>query len=124
MTQYKKTILVDFDGVLHSYTSGWKGIEAIPDPPVPGALEFLQVLIRDPELDVCIYSSRSENENGRSAMRSWLLQNGLEIRDLNKIRFPERKPGAFLTIDDRAFCFKGVFPSLEEIHSFQPWWRK
>lgn len=26
----KKTVLVDFDGVLHSYTSGWKGADFKP----------------------------------------------------------------------------------------------
>ena len=38
-----KTILLDFDGVIHSYTSGWKGAGVIPDPPVPGAIDFLRI---------------------------------------------------------------------------------
>jgi hypothetical protein len=32
----KPILCLDFDGVLHSYTSGWKGAAVIPDPPVPG----------------------------------------------------------------------------------------
>ena len=31
-----KTVVFDFDGVVHSYTSGWQGEDTIPDPPVPG----------------------------------------------------------------------------------------
>lgn len=32
---------IDFDGVIHSYTSRWKGVDVIPDMPVPGAFEAL-----------------------------------------------------------------------------------
>ena len=33
----KKTVVFDFDGVIHSYKSGWQGSATIiPDPPVPG----------------------------------------------------------------------------------------
>lgn len=67
----KKPILcLDFDNVLHGYQSGWRGAAVIPDPPVPGALEFLvRALDR---FDVCVLSSRSHQWGGRSAMRRWL----------------------------------------------------
>ena len=38
---YTPTVVFDFDGVIHSYTSGWKGVANIPDPPVPGIREAL-----------------------------------------------------------------------------------
>lgn len=31
---YIPTVSFDFDGVIHSYRSGWKGAAVIPDPPV------------------------------------------------------------------------------------------
>ena len=36
--RYKRTIIVDFDGVINSYISGWNddGPLALPDPPVEG----------------------------------------------------------------------------------------
>ena len=40
---------------------------------------------------------------------------------MSKISFPIQKPPAWLTIDDRAICFKGTFPTYEEIDNFQPW---
>ena len=42
----KPTLCVDFDGVIHSYISGWKGADVIPDPPVPGAIEALYRIYR------------------------------------------------------------------------------
>ena len=32
----KPIVVLDFDGVIHSYKSGWKGADVIPDEPVPG----------------------------------------------------------------------------------------
>lgn len=67
-----KILCLDFDGVLHSYKSGWKGPRTIPDPPVPGALEFLSAAVE--RFEVHIYSSRSRFFMGRRAMKRWLLK--------------------------------------------------
>ena len=119
---YKKTLLIDFDGVIHSYTSPWTGVDEVSDPPVPGAFEFLEEVIDI--YDTCIYSSRSKKEEGVEAMREWLLLYGLPIEVLDKIRFPVEKPAAYLTIDDRCICFKGVFPAVHELNDFTPWNKK
>lgn len=124
-------LCLDFDGVLHSYSSGWKGPRNIPDPPVDGAIEWLQSLLGCPDyfgigpryLDfkIAIFSSRSRYIGGRRAMKKWLVRHGLDINYLELISFPTRKPPAFLQIDDRAMTFKGEFPSVEEMKSFKPW---
>ena len=41
---YKPTVVFDLDGVIHSYTSGWKGASEIPDPPVPGMRKVIDEL--------------------------------------------------------------------------------
>lgn len=131
-------ILVDFDGVIHSYASGWKGIAEIPDPPVPGAIQWLQVHLPIPDglggsfapphegPIVQIYSSRSKSWRGRRAMKRWLIQHGLprEYIEDRVLKFPILKPAAYLTIDDRALCFTGEFPSAAEMLAFRPWYRK
>jgi hypothetical protein len=66
----KPILCLDFDGVLHSYTSGWKGATVIPDPPVPGALEFVVGALE--RFQVAILSSRSHQWFGRYAMKRWL----------------------------------------------------
>lgn len=132
---YNPIICVDFDGVIHSYSSGWKGVSVIPDDPVPGAIEWLESNLPVPEaLGGCfapphdgpivqIYSSRSKSWVGRRAMKKWLIKNGLHPAYINDgiLKFPTKKPAAFLTIDDRAICFEGTFPSADEMLSFKPW---
>lgn len=126
-------ICVDFDGVIHSYTSGWQGVAVIPDPPVQGAIRWLEKHLPLPEQlgvegeykgpVVQIYSSRSKSWFGRRAMKRWLVKHGLHpayIRD-GILKFPVKKPAAFLTLDDRAICFDGRFPETEEILAFKPW---
>jgi phosphoglycolate phosphatase-like HAD superfamily hydrolase len=65
------TVCIDFDGVIHSYTSGWQGIAKIPDPPVSGAIDALFRLL-DAGFEVAIYSSRSSSFRGRWAMKRWM----------------------------------------------------
>lgn len=117
---YKPTLLVDFDGVIHSYASGWKGEAVIPDPPVPGAFDFLDKALDD--FQVAIYSSRSKTKEGLQAMKAWFRVHGF-VR-VTELGFPAQKPPAFLTIDDRALCFTGVWPSIDEIKTFKPWYQK
>ena len=120
MTGTKKTLCVDFDGVIHSYVSGWQGADVVSDPPVKGALSWLHEMLCQ-GFDVCVYSSRSKEPGGVEAMRAWLEAHGLPTSTLDALRFPTEKPAAYLTIDDRAFRFEGDFPSAEWINRFKPW---
>ena len=117
----KPILLLDFDGVIHSYKSGWQGVRNIPDMPVGGALKFIAEATE--HFRVCIYSARSGPLGGKRAMKKWLVKYGLDpwyIKD-RILKFPKKKPSTFLTLDDRAICFTGVFPTLEEIVNFKPW---
>jgi hypothetical protein len=119
MDTHKPTIIVDFDGVLHSYASGWKGADVIPDPPVDGAMEFLDEAVK--HFRVAIFSSRSHQEGGIEAMKNWLDDHGASWDVQVLVEFPTVKPPAILSIDDRAICFNGTFPTMEFIKDFQPW---
>lgn len=74
---HRPILCLDFDGVLHSYASGWKGARTIPDKPVPGALEFLIAALK--KFDVHILSSRSHQWGGRRAMKQWLREHLFRI---------------------------------------------
>lgn len=122
-------LCLDFDGVLHSYTSGWQGADVIADPPVDGAMLFLAEAVK--HFRVAIYSSRSGQEGGIDAMKNWLVDNlATALADGERFRakrvyeaieWPREKPPAMITIDDRALTFDGTWPSMESLLAFQPW---
>jgi hypothetical protein len=143
----KPILCIDFDGVIHSYTSSWKGADVISDPIVPGFFDWAEVA--DEYFDLVIYSSRSKTLSGIAAMRKWFIEQFVEYcrsrrleaftdadaEDTLKIkaegfpvihlRFAHEKPPAFLTIDDRAIQFDGSWenPHLnpERMSHFKPW---
>ena len=121
--QHKRIVAVDFDGVLHAYAGDWEGLEVVNQRPVRGAIGWLKVMLADGRFDVRIFSVRNGDPGGVEAMRGWLLDNGLKAEEVAAIGFPEHKPGASLFIDDRAFCFRGMFPTPDEIAAFKPWWK-
>ena len=122
----KPILCLDFDGVLHSYTSGWKGADVIPDPPVDGAIQFiLEALLA---FDVAIFSSRSGQPGGIEAMRAWLREHGGSCwhespggPGLEDVKFPTEKPAAFVGIDDRVLTFTGEWPTIADLRAFKPW---
>lgn len=127
----KPILCVDFDGVIHSYTSGWKGAAVIPDPPVPGALDWLYRASK--VFTVMIYSSRSKDPEGIAAMQTWLGYHArATLSDLQAtillqvVAFASEKPAAFLTIDDRAVCFDGTWDAIhpDRLITFKPWYQR
>ena len=128
-------ICIDFDGVLNSFKSGWRGARYIPDPPVEGAIEWIRNLLAFtdnegngsmyPKFRIAIYSGRSRFILGRRAMKKWLMKYGLSRREIRLIVFPLMKPvDLYVQIDDRAITFTGIFPTVEEIKNFKPWHKK
>lgn len=125
------TIAVDFDGVLHSYTTPWKNAWTIPDGPVPGAVEWLREMALD--FNVVILSTRCKSWRGRRAMRRWLWLHDTggygsramweDHSALGGVSFAKGKPPCLIYIDDRAWRFEGpgTFPTREQVHRAVPW---
>ena len=111
----KQTVVFDFDGVIHSYTSGWKGATIIPDPPVPGIKEAIEKIRQ--LYHVVVVSSRCSSSEGVAAIMDYLKANDIVVDDVVM-----EKPPAVVYIDDRAIRFNGD-PSdlLNQIVSFKPW---
>lgn len=118
----RRLLSIGFDGVLHSYASGWQGATMIADLPTPGAIKFLRETSKS--YDIAIFPSRSSHDGGVTAMTDWLQYHGLPPEWIaSHLTFPTDKPAAHVSIDDRAIQFVGRWPSLDEIGSFRPWHR-
>jgi hypothetical protein len=117
----KPILCLDFDGVIHSYSSGWKGADVIPDPPVAGAAGFMEKALD--HFRVCIFSSRSNQLGGLKAMQDWMVK-WMPSEVVPHFEWPTEKPAAMVTIDDRALTFNGTWPKIDDLRSFQPWYKR
>lgn len=122
----RPSVLVDFDGVIHSYKSGWQGSHLIPDDPVPGAVEWLETLSQ--HFKVIIFSTRANDIQGEAAIvnaiERWCIGLWGGIPDwVNFLTVTSEKKPAVVIIDDRAIRFNGDFNEVspEVIKSFTPW---
>jgi hypothetical protein len=113
----KPIIVLDFDGVIHSYTSGWQGMNIISDPPTDGAVDAVNAYL-DAGYQVAVLSSRSHHPGGMVAMKEWIRRYGFPVE---RIAFPDHKPPAIISIDDRGCRFEGEWPSVDDIERFKPW---
>ena len=115
----KKTVVFDFDGVIHSYTSGWKGPGVVTDPPVAGIRESIEE-IRTAGYHVCVVSTRCATLDGLRAVEGYLKKHSIIVDDICM-----EKPPAIVYIDDRAICFDGKPENLlHTIKCFKPWYAK
>ena len=117
----KQTVVFDFDGVIHSYASGWKGAIVIPDEPVPGIKEAM-IEIYKAGYEIVVVSTRCNVPEGARAVVKYLREHEM-LPYVKKVC--KEKPPAIVYIDDRAINFDGNANTLlEKIKSFQPWYKK
>lgn len=112
---YKKgTVVFDFDGVIHSYISGWS--ETPNDPPVKYIKEEID-LIRKEGYEVVVVSTRCDTKEGKNTVIEYLAKHNIQVDRVTDI-----KPPALAYIDDRAIKFDGNAKSLlYKIQNFIPW---
>lgn len=115
----KPILMLDFDGVCHSYTSGWQGADVIPDPPVEGLFEFLEEAVK--EFEIHVFSSRSHQEGGIEAMQDWFSEHAGDSGVIEFLSFPTEKPPASVGLDDRVLTFTGEWPEVDDLVDFEPW---
>lgn len=109
---YKKTILIDLDGVLNTYTGNFD--ESVIPPIKDGALDFMKNLSEN--FKIKIFTTR----NSLIASK-WVIDNGLQsyVDNVTNIKEP-----SFLLIDDRCITFNGNYKELhKQIETFNVWYK-
>lgn len=89
----RKTLLIDFDGVIHRYRKGWADGKAY-DEPMEGAKDTLRILV-DRGYHIVVFSTRPAEQ-----IESWLEKWGFPAYQVT-----DRKIVAHAIIDDRAIRF-------------------
>ena len=115
------TVAFDFDGVINSYKSGWKGADIIPDPPVSGICDEIMKL-HEAGHKIVIYTTRAVTSKGIQAVWTYLRSIGIYecISDVTA-----EKPLAQCYVDDRAILFDGNSDGLaDKVTSFKAWWEE
>lgn len=110
--KYRKTILIDLDGVLNTYTGNYD--ENFIPPIKEGAYEFLKDISNN--YDIKIFTTRNLLQTSE-----WVIKNNIKnfIKDVTNIKEP-----AYLQIDDRCINFNGDFYDLKNsIPNFKTWYK-
>jgi adenylylsulfate kinase len=101
----RKTIAIDFDGVIHKYSQGFKGLDNAYDEPMEGTFKALA------KLKSLGYTLKIMSSRPAPVIEEWLFLHGLEglISEVSNYKFP-----ASIYIDDRGFKFES-WDQLDEI---------
>ncbi len=112
---FKKTICIDFDGVIYENIR-FMGVSNVRGKPVPGALDAIEKL--GESFKILVHSARCDSDEGFSAVNDWLDANGF----LSFVDLVKNKPPASVYLDDRAVCFNGDWgKAIDAIGSFTQW---
>ena len=116
MSVFKKTIALDFDGVIHNY-AGWKGADVF-EGPIDGAREFLESLYMKLNFKIAIHTTRKPG-----LVYNWLVQTDM-AQFVSSIT--NEKPLAVAYVDDRGIRFNGDFDEILKTveRGTDPWWKK
>lgn len=109
-----RAVAFQFDGAVHSFESGWKGLTAITDAPFDGVIPLIAGLVAN-DVTVFLVSTRVSGENGVFAMKTWMATVGFSQAVINRVNYVAQRPEGISLIDRFAYGFPGHLPALEEI---------
>ena len=110
---FKKTILIDLDGVLNTYDGKYE--ENYIPPIKDGAFNFLKELSKN--FKIVIFTIRNS-----LVVSKWVVENKIDeyVENVTNV-----KESAYLIIDDRCINFNGDYEDLKnKIKNFNVWYSR
>lgn len=104
----KKTVCLDFDGVLHAYSKGWQD-GSIYDEPMPGALDAVRKLSK--RFTLVVQTSRKNLPD----VVLWLEKHGFP-----DLHVTNEKPPALVYVDDRGLRFASWEQTIADVATLLP----
>lgn len=117
----KKTICIDFDGVIHDYSKGWQG-EDVFGQMIPNA-DIGTSVLKQKGWTVIIFTTRKKTDK----LEQWLKEHNIVYDYINENpNQPDYTSGKIIAdvyLDDRGICFRGRWDQwlLRDIIDFEPW---
>lgn len=122
-------VACDFDSVIHQGTSLFTVPSEILDPPWPGVFQGIREILEEGStfiIHTCRLSHWSTSnpflfaedpEKVERALKIWFLLHDMEPNYVDQFHFWRYvgKPSADVYIDDKAFNFDGLFPTIKEL---------
>lgn len=112
----KKTIAIDFDGVIHNAYQGWGDGTCYGDP-IPGSIESIKKLAEN--YNIIIFTAKAkpdrplvDGKTGEMLVREWFIKHN--ILDYIK-NITSEKPRAEIYVDDNGYHFENWNNTLEFI---------
>lgn len=117
----KKTICIDFDGVIHDYSKGWQGDDVFGSM-IPNA-DLGTKALKKQGFTIIIFTTRPKTD----ALVKWLKDNKIVYDYINENPSqPKKSSGKLIAdvyLDDRGITFRGTWDEwlIEQIVSFKSW---
>lgn len=114
----RKTVAIDFDGVIHDAHQGWGDGTCYGDP-IPGSIESIRKLAEN--YDIVIFTAKAkpdrplvDGKTGVMLVREWFIK--YNILDYIK-NITSEKPRAEIYIDDNGYRFENWDDTLKFVEN-------
>lgn len=114
----RKTIAIDFDGVIHNAYKGWGDGTCYGDP-LPGSIEAIQKLAE--KYDIVIFTAKAKPDrplvNGKTGVllvEEWFEKYGI-LKYISSVT--SEKPRAELYVDDNGYRFQNWGDTLKFVEN-------